>query len=57
MTQAISTLLSDGALRVAMGRNGQRLVMGKYSWGGIAASMAELYRGLIASRQGLSGSG
>ena len=57
VTQAISTLLSDGALRVAMGRNGQRLVRGKYSWGGIAASMAELYRGLIASRQGLSGSG
>ena len=57
VTQAISTLLSDGALRVAMGHNGQRLVRRKYSWAGIAGSMAELYRGLIVARQGPSGSG
>ena len=51
VTQAISTLLSDGGLRLAMGRNGRRLVRKKYSWAGIAASMADHYRSLIAARR------
>lgn len=46
LTRAISTLVSDPDLRVAMGSNGRRLVREKYTWRAIAASMAELYRRL-----------
>ena len=52
VTQAISTLLSDAGLRVAMGRNGRRLVREKYTWAGVAAAMADRYRRLIVARRG-----
>ena len=47
VTEAIDTLLSDDQLRSRMGRNGQDLVRKKYTWTGVAASMAGFYRKLI----------
>ena len=52
VTQAISTLLWDAGLRVAMGRNGRRLVREKYTWAAIAVAMADRYRRLIGARRG-----
>lgn len=52
VTQAIATLLADARSRVAMGRNGRRLVRERYTWTAIAASMAERYRRLIVARRG-----
>ena len=48
VTEAISTLLSDDQLRARMGQNGRNLVREKYTWNAVAASMAGLYRKLIA---------
>ena len=48
VTEAISTLLSDDQLRTRMGHNGRNLVREKYTWPAIAASMAGLYRKLVA---------
>ena len=50
VTEAISTLLSDDQLRARMGQNGRNLVREKYTWNAIAASMAGLYRKLVARR-------
>lgn len=49
VTEAIDTLLSDGQLMARMGHNGRDLVKEKYTWTGVAASMAGFYRKLIAS--------
>ena len=48
VTEAISTLLSDDQLRARMGQNGRNLVREKYTWNAVAASMAGLYRKLVA---------
>ena len=48
MTEAIDTLLSYDQLRDRMGHNGRDLVREKYTWTGVAASMAGFYRKLIA---------
>ncbi len=50
VTEAISTLLSDDQLRARMGQNGRNLVREKYTWNAVAASMAGLYRKLVARR-------
>ena len=50
VTEAISTLLSDDQLRARMGQNGRNLVREKYTWNAVAASMAGLYRKLVAQR-------
>ena len=50
LTEAISTLLSDDQLRIRMGQNGLNLVREKYTWDAIAASMAGLYRKLVAQK-------
>jgi glycosyltransferase involved in cell wall biosynthesis len=41
---AIVDLALDGEKRSTMGQNGRRQAMERYSWGGIAASLAPLYR-------------
>ncbi len=50
VTEAISTLLSDDQFRIRMGQNGLNLVREKYTWDAIAASMAGLYRKLVAQK-------
>jgi glycosyltransferase involved in cell wall biosynthesis len=47
---ASRTLLDDGALRAAMGRNGRSLVESRYTWSSVAARMEEAYCS-IASRR------
>lgn len=47
---AIRALLSDADLRERMGRNGRRLILERYTWPAIAASMSEFYRTLVGRR-------
>jgi glycosyltransferase involved in cell wall biosynthesis len=47
MSERISSLLSDGALREKLGAIGRRNVEEKYNWEQVAAQTAKLYRDLL----------
>ena len=47
---AIRVLLSNADLREQMGRNGRRLILERYTWPSVAASMSDFYRTLIRRR-------
>ena len=48
IVKAITMLLSDADLRKRMGQQGRKLVTERYTWQATAATMANLYKTLVA---------
>ena len=51
VADAIATLLSNPDLRARMGERGRKLVSERYTWQTTAATLASLYRDLVAKRR------
>jgi glycosyltransferase involved in cell wall biosynthesis len=47
LAEAIVDLLSDDALRVRLGEEGRRLIVGRFSWSAAAAETLQLYRTVV----------
>ena len=48
VSEAISALLSDDALRAHMGQRGRKLVTERYTWQATASTLTDLYKSLVA---------